>query len=82
MKYPRITLIIYNKKGKEVHSYHTGRKRSVKPRLDLYYKPGFRVYVKVIYKPDFQNEGEYFTKKDFLHAYRCFTEKDLLKEYE
>lgn len=81
MKYPRFTLIIYNKAKKQVHTYYSRRKNSVLPRLNLYFKRGFSVYIKVIYKPTYKNEGNYFTKKDAIHAWRCFTEKSLVKEF-
>ena len=82
MKYPRTTIIIRDKKGKKVHTYHTGRNRSVLFRVDGHYQRGFSVFVRVDYSKQYHNEGEYFTKKDFIYAYKCFMDKDLIEEFK
>lgn len=81
MKYPRLSLRIFNKKGKEIHTYHTGYKQRILSRIRAYYKRGFTIYFRVRHAKGFDNEGEYTTKKDFLKAYRAFTEWDLMKEF-
>ena len=86
MKYPRFKLIISDKNKKVIHRYYSRRKKSVLARLNLYYKRGFSVYVKIVYgkdvnSVDFDNEGTYFTKKDAIYAYKCFTEDSLIKDF-
>lgn len=81
MKKPNIRLKIFNKNGKEVHRYHSRRKKSVLGRINRFYKRGFTVNIMVRYASGFHNEGKYSKKRDLIFAYRAFTEKDLVKEF-
>ncbi len=82
MKYPRFSVKISNKKGEMVHEYHSKYKTRFLYRLDLYYKRGFHVYIKVTYGQGFHNEGEYTTKRDAIYAFRCFTNRGLINDFK
>ena len=82
MRYPLISLKIFNKKGEEAVNTYSHYKRRVLERFNRYFQRGFKCFLRVVYFKDYWNEGEYTTKKDFMLAYRAFTEQNLIDEFK
>jgi len=82
MKYPLISLKIFNKKGEEVYTTYSHYKRRTLGRFNRYFQRGFKCFLRVVYAKGYWNEGEYNTKKDFMLAYKAFTEQSLIDEFK
>lgn len=80
-KYPKISLKIVDKKGRELSTFYAGTNRRFFGKIRACSKRGCRYFIKVTYAPGFKNEGEYTNKKDAIHALAAFTEKDLVEEF-